>query len=151
MRIVNSPSPMFLNRLLCVAILSIAAVSLLPGCASTGDAGISQDEIRKEVKGLTPTTFAQPLAKVHDAANRALTSVGCEVDEQQNYKVSGSRPRHMGLIVGSGGETVTVYMLPQGEKSTQVWVDTNRTVLGLAGQRNWDESTLNEMKNLLAH
>jgi hypothetical protein len=141
---------MIIKRFLCAAILSVAAVLLLAGCASTGGGGLTQEEIQKEVKGLTATTFVQPISRVHDAAIRALTSVGCDVDEKQNYKISGSRPRHMGLIVGSGGETVTVFMLPQGDKSTQVWVDTDRTFLGLAGQRNWDERTLNEMKNILS-
>jgi hypothetical protein len=110
---------------------------------------MSQAEVQNKVKGMSSMTFAQPLPRVREAALRALTTVGCEIHQKQDYFVSGSRPHHMGLIVGSGGETVQIYMLPQSEGITQVWVNTNKTLLGIAGQRDWDERTLEEMKNLL--
>ena len=56
----------------------------------------------------------------------------------------------MGLIVGSGGETVTVYMLPESDTSTQVWVKSDKAILGLAGRRKWSERTIDEMKKLLS-
>jgi hypothetical protein len=133
-------------------VLVIASIMILAGCASTGtESGMSQEEVRNKVKGMSSMTFAQPLSRVRDAALRALTTVGCEIHQKQDYFVSGNRPHTFGLIVGSGGETVQIYMLPQSEKSTQVWVNTNKTLFGIAGQRNWDERTLKEMKNLLGN
>ena len=134
-----------------VVLFGGAVVMFGSGCATTGDDhGLSQEAVRKEVKGKPSTTFAQPLARVHDAAMRALTTVGCRIEEKQNYYVTGIRPRTFGLFAGGGGEEVDVYMLPQGDSSTEVWVDTLKSFVGLAWQRNWDKQTLDEMKSLLA-
>jgi hypothetical protein len=113
-----------------IIVLVITSIMILAGCASTGtESGMSQEEVRNKVKGMSSTTFAQPLSRVHDAAVRALTTVGCEIHQKQDYFVSGSRPHTFGLIVGSGGETVQIYMLPQSEESTQEWVNTNKTLI----------------------
>jgi len=55
----------------------------------------------------------------------------------------------MGLIVGSGGEVVDVYMLPENDKSTDVWVNTDKSFVGIVGQRNWDAKTMDALKECL--
>ena len=127
----------------------VAVPVLITGCASTETGNMSREAVLAEVRDRPKTVFAQPLARVHDAALRSLTTVGCEIEARQDYHVSGSRPRKFGLFVGSGGEIVDIYMLPEGDKSTDVWVNSDRTFVGMAGQRNWEKPVLTELTNLL--
>ena len=136
---------------------SLAIVAFAAGCASSGESGGDRsNEMTKEavlneadVKGKPPTVFAQPLARVQDAAARALTSIGCRVEQKETYFVSGSRPHKIGLFVGSGGETVKVFMVPQSDKVTNVWVDTDLSFMGIAGQQGWNKQVLAEMTSHL--
>jgi hypothetical protein len=52
------------------------------------------------------TVFAAPLQKTQEAATNALTVHGFDLKKQEPGYVEGTRPRKVGLFVGSGGETV---------------------------------------------
>lgn len=148
------------ERRLAVAFLS-AALLFLPGCASfnkesaaaasSNRMGDTESSVRnhEDVKGKSPTSFAKPIARVREAGLRALTFVGCEVKERHEYYLAGRRPNKFGLFVGSGGETVEIFLLPDGE-STQVWVDTDLSFVGMAGQQGWNEQILAEMTRILS-
>ena len=104
----------------------------------------------EDVKGKTPTVFQKPLDQTREAAMRALTFVGCEIKAQEPYRVSGRRPNKFGLFVGSGGEKVEVFLYPQSADETHVWVDTDLSFVGIAGQQGWNQQVLEEMTNLLS-
>lgn len=104
----------------------------------------------EDVKGKSPTVFNQPLEKVREAGIRSLTFVGCEIKKQQPYYMAGRRPNKFGLFVGSGGETVEVFLYPKSENETHVWVDTDMSFVGIAGQQNWSDRVIGEMKNILS-
>jgi hypothetical protein len=55
----------------------------------------------------------------------------------------------MGLLVGSGGETVKIFLYPETETETRVWVDTNLSFVGIAGQQNWSKQVLQQMTEIL--
>lgn len=55
----------------------------------------------------------------------------------------------MGLAVGSGNETVKVSMTGMGPQKTSVNVKTEKAMLGLAGQKNWDQQVIAEMTKSL--
>lgn len=114
---------------------------------------MSKEQIleQEDVKGKTPTVFACPVEKVREAGLRSLTFVGCKVDQQEPYYLKGSRPHKMGLLVGSGGEKVKIFLYPKAENETQVWVDTDLTFVGMAGQQGWNKQVLDEMQNILSH
>jgi hypothetical protein len=127
---------------------------LFAGCATTSSragAEMSKEEIlnHEDVKGKTPTVFQQPLDKVREATLRALSFVGCEIKKQQTYYIEGHRPEKMGLFVGSGGETVQVFLYPQADNETHVWVDTDMSFLGIAGQRDWNDKVIAELYRIL--
>jgi hypothetical protein len=63
--------------------------------------------------------------------------------------VQGFKPRKAGVMVGSGGETVGVWLEPVGSDRTRVRVDTARSVVGIAGQRKWDTDILAAMEKEL--
>jgi hypothetical protein len=97
----------------------------------------------------TSVVFGKPPAIVQKAAVDALVVTGFEVQKTESQYVEGYRPRRIGLIVGSGGETVGVWLDPLDNSKTRVSVTTARTFAGGAGQRNWDESILGEMEKTL--
>jgi len=114
-------------------------ITLLAGCASTPD--------QKDVK--VSAVFPQPLEKVQKAAVDALTVTGFEVKKQEPTYVEGKRPRKMGVFVGSGGESVGVWLAAQAPDKTEVKVKTARTFVGGAGQKSWDDEVMAEITKTL--
>ena len=114
------------------------AIVLTAGCASTP----------KMPSGVS-TVFGKPSAVVQKAALDSLIVAGFEIQKTEPLYVEGSRPHRVGLVVGSGGETVGVWLEPLGDARTGVRVDTAKSLLGIAGQRNWNDDILNEMSKSL--
>jgi len=120
-------------------ILLTLASALVSGCASTP---VAQDA--------TPmTVFQQPIEQVQKAAVDALVVTGFNVTKQEPTYVEGFRPRKVGFFVGSGGETVGIWLASQGPNKTEVRVDTAKSFVGIVGQKNWDAEILNEMTKSL--
>jgi hypothetical protein len=115
----------------------LIATSLV-ACASTPD--------RPKTSGVV---FAQPLEKARQGALDALVVLGFDVKKQEPAYVEGFRPRKVGLLVGSGGETVGIWLEPAGEQQTRVRVDTAKSFAGIAGQKNWDAEVLAQMEKTL--
>jgi hypothetical protein len=128
-------------------------IALLSGCASqpAHKTPLTKEQIllQSDVKNKPPVVFQKGLEEVRAAGLRALTFVGCKVDVQDPLYLSGQRPRKFGLFIGSGGETVKVFLYPQTESETHVWVDTDLTFVGIAGQQGWNKQVLQAMTNAL--
>jgi hypothetical protein len=112
--------------------------SALVGCASTPKA--------PETAGVV---FSQPVDKAKRAAVDALVVLGFDVQKQEAAYVEGFRPRKIGLFVGSGGETVGVWLEPVTPERTRVRVDTAKSFAGYVGQKKWDSEVLAEMEKTL--
>ena len=93
--------------------------------------------------------FQQPIEKTQKASVDALTVIGFDIKKQEPTYVEGTRPRKIGLIVGSGGETVGVWLTAVSPDRTEVKVKTAKTFVGGAGQKNWDSAVLDEMAKTL--
>ena len=104
---------------------------------------------RAEDKGVQATLDATPEA-VHKAAADALAVIGCEIKKDEPTHLEGVRTRKVGVFVGSGGETVVVSIAAQAEGKTNVDIRTKRTFLGGAGQKNWDQPVLDEIRKSLS-
>jgi len=128
------PSAFLQTIFLCIA------SALVAGCASTPVAG----------DAVAQTVFAQPIERVQKAAVDALVVTGFDVTKQEPAYVEGFRPRKVGFFVGSGGETVGVWLTKQGPNKTEVKVDTAKSFVGIVGQKTWDTEILNEMSKSLA-
>ena len=126
---------------------------LLAGCASTPKqpTEMTKEQIlqQEDVKKKQPTVFNKNIEEVRQAGSRALTFVGCEIKKQEPFFLQGRRPNKFGLFVGSGGETVRIFLYPQAPGETQVWVDTDMSFVGIAGQQNWDDKVMAEIKSIL--
>jgi hypothetical protein len=86
---------------------------------------------------------------VQKAALDSLIVSGFEIQKTEPLYVEGMRPHRVGLVVGSGGETVGVWLEALSDSRTAVRVDTAKSLLGIAGQRKWNEDILNEMSKTL--
>jgi hypothetical protein len=126
---------------LTLGVLSITVIAMV-GCASSGQSGKAPEKANGAV-------FAQPLAKTQQAAVNALSVVGCDIKKQEPTYVEGHRPNKMGLFVGSGGETVKIWLESVDAQKTSVKVQTEKSLVGLAGQKTWDAQVIEEMKKSL--
>jgi len=120
-------------------ILIVLGSALVAGCASTP---VARDATHT-------TVFEQPIERVQKAAVDALVVTGFNVKKQEPTYVEGVRPRKIGLVVGSGGETVGIWLTSQGPDKTEVKVDTAKSLAGVAGQKSWDAEILYEMTKTL--
>jgi hypothetical protein len=118
--------------------LSLLTMGLLVACASTPS--------HPEAPGVI---FLQPVENTRKAAVDALVVLGFDVTKQEPTYIEGARPRKIGLFVGSGGETVGVWLEPAGEQTTRVRVDTAKSFVGYVGQKTWDADVLAEMEKTL--
>jgi len=126
------------HRWTCLAPAAMVAIALTAGCAST-----------PSMPSGSSTVFGKPSAVVQKAAVDSLVVTGFEIQKTEPLYVQGFRPHRVGVVVGSGGETVGVWLERLGDSRTGVRVDTARSMLGLAGQRVWNEDILNEMSKTL--
>ena len=112
---------------------------LIAGCSSTP----------KATDAKVSAVFQQPIEKAQKAAVDALTLTGLAVKKQEPTYVEGTRPRKIGVFVGSGGETVGVWLTAQSVDRTEVKVKTAKTFVGGAGQKNWDAEVMAEITKKL--
>jgi hypothetical protein len=121
--------------------LILAVSMVVAGCATTG--GRSNESGTKAV-------FDKPIDRAQSAAVDALVTTGFDITKKEPTYVEGFRPRKFGLLVGSGGETVGVWLVVQGAEKTEVRVDTTKSLMGIAGQRNWDSDVMAEISKTLS-
>ncbi|MCX7067774.1 MAG: hypothetical protein NTW85_08810 [Methylococcales bacterium] len=120
--------------------LSLIIVTILvTGCASSPVASDATDK----------TLFSQPIEKVQKVAVESLVVTGFDVTKQEPTYVEGFRPRKVGLLVGSGGETAGIWLTALGANQTEVKVDTAKSLVGIAGQQTWNTEIISEMRKSL--
>lgn len=121
-------------------VLALVAVMTFAGAAQ---AAKNIDE-NSPPDGAPNATFEQSMSVVQEQAVNALTVLGCEFKKQLPNYLEGKRVRKVGVFVGSGGETLRVW-LAEANGKTEVRVNTNKTFVGGAGQKNWDNQIIEEI------
>jgi hypothetical protein len=121
--------------------LGLTSLSSLTSCSSTSRASSAPDA----APAGNALVLNKPLATAHRAALHALSTIGAVVQENTPTYVEGRRPNKMGLVVGSGGETIKISLAAEGSK-TAVSVKTEKSFMGIAGQRNWDAQVIAAMQ-----
>ena len=122
---------------------------ILIGLTLTFAAGCTSTPVANDPAAFD-SVFQQPIEKVQIAAVDALVVTGFDLKKQELKYVEGFRPRKIGLIVGSGGETVGIWLTEQGTNKTSVKIDTAKSFVGIIGQKNWNAEIMNEMTRNLA-
>jgi hypothetical protein len=103
-------------------------------------------------KGKQERFFAYPLPAVKAAVIDAMKSVEFEVKKDNGNNLEGKRKRHIGVMVGSGGETLVVQLKEAeegGVKGTKVVAETKKGFIGRVGQKSWTNAVLNQADRIL--
>jgi hypothetical protein len=98
-------------------------------------------------KGPQKRFYEAPLPKVKEAMIGALASLEFEVKKDTGNEISAQKSRHVGVFVGSGGETVILKLGEAeegGKKGTSVEGETKKGFVGRAGQKSWTNAILDQ-------
>ena len=133
----------------CTCALAVSLASVAHGQLAL-EAAIQEeqkDDPSKDSKDVDQT-IAYPLAKVLEAARQALATYGCDVKKEKPDYLECTRSRHVGVMVGSGGEKVTVELSEKGAE-TRVQIKTGKGFVGRLGKKNWSTPIFDEMMKTL--
>ena len=103
-------------------------------------------------KGKQERFFAFPLAKVKEALIDAMKAAEFEVKKDSGNELEARRSRHVGVFVGSGGETLVAQLKEAeegGVKGTRVVAETKKGFVGRAGQKSWAGVVLDQTERIL--
>lgn len=117
----------------------LLGVGTLSACSSTPTQPTSEPGAK----------FEHTISDVHAAALSALSEHGFEVSTNEETYIEGKRPHKVGALVGSGGETIGVWLLAINSETTQVKVDTAKSFVGMAGQKDWDDEVMASIRAAL--
>lgn len=129
----------------CERVGLILALALGLSCASTPTKPAETQQAKKGKAAV----FSRSAEEVQKAAVDALVVLGFTIKKSDPDYVQGFRPHKVGFFVGSGGESAGVWIEPAGEARTKAIVDTAKSMLGIVGQKNWDDEILAEMEKVL--
>jgi hypothetical protein len=121
-----------------IALLCLFILVFFVGCSTT--------PTKPEVEGIV---FPSTIDEVKKAAEDALVVTGFDIEKSESQYIEGFRPRKLGFFVGSGGETVGVWLESLEPSRTRAIVKTAKSLVGYVGQKNWDDEIIAEMKNIL--
>jgi hypothetical protein len=133
----------------CTCVLAVSLASVAHGQLALEAASQEEqkDDPSKDSKDVDQTV-AYPLAKVLGAARQALATYGCDVKKEKPDYLECTRSRHVGVMVGSGGEKVTVE-LSEKAAETRVQIKTGKGFVGRLGKKNWSTPIFDEMMKTL--
>ena len=126
--------------------VSLASVSQ-PQALRAASQEEQKDDPSKDSKDVDQT-IPYPVAKVLEAARQALATYGCDVKKEKPDYLECTRSRHVGVMVGSGGEKVTVDLSEKGAE-TRVQIKTGKGFVGRLGKKNWSTPIFDDMKKTL--
>ena len=82
---------------------------------------------------------------VRRAAISALDSLDFNIHKNSNKEIEASKKRHVGVIVGAGGERVILTFQKSergGQSGTRVIGDTKKNFVGHMTQKTWTDAVL---------
>ncbi len=112
---------------------------VLAGCAS----------VPVKPKESNAVVFKGGLGEVKEVAKDAIIMCGFDVKKEEDGYLEGFRPRKIGLFIGSGGETIGIWLEPVDTGKVKVFVQTVKSMVGMAGQKRWEQPVIDEMKKKL--
>ena len=89
-----------------------------------------------------------PMDAVQRAVKIGMQTYGFDIKQEKPDYLEGTRSRHVGVVVGSGGEKVTVKLSPESG-GTRVKIDTGKGFVGRMGKKNWSTPIFNETLKVL--
>ena len=130
----------------------LAGATVLTGCAGVPTSTHSYNESYKPnqpVKGdgcyEASVVLSRNISDASALATRVLSAVDASINETTATQIKAQRNRHIGLLVGSGGEELNVTLKPVSNNTTFVSVATKTGFVGGAGQKAWSCQIIDQM------
>lgn len=122
----------------------VAAAALVAGCAGVETSSAKYNPsyqvnqaVKKEGCYEASVLIGKNMAQAKDIAKKALVGIDTKIESEAGNSIKGQRNRNIGLLVGSGGEELTVNLEAVGTDRTFVAVATKTGFVGGAGQKAW--------------
>jgi len=119
-------------------VLAASILWSLAGCAATP----TPDEA-------TIATVDSPVARVQTAAVDVLAAAGFDLERIEPTYVEGFHRRDSGALVASGGETVGIWIEPVTREKSRMRVATARSLVGIVGQKSWNDEVVDAIRDRL--
>jgi hypothetical protein len=130
-----------------VAIVLTLSVAICAQAVQSLNQEKGKDDPTKGSKDVDQT-IPYPMDKTIEAAKQALATYGCNIKKERSDYLECTRDRHVGVIVGSGGEKVAVKLSAKGSE-TRVEIKTGKGFVGRVGKKNWSTPIFDEMMKTL--
>lgn len=108
----------------------------------------AETEVRPgKEKGKQERFYPMPVAKVREAALKSLKDLEFNVRRASDMELEASKKRHIGLLIGSGGEKMTLQFeeaVQGGQRGTRVTGETKKNFVMRAGQKSWTNAVLDQ-------
>ena len=144
----NPPNPMKLRLLLFALGLSfLVAPALVVATDNAPKPEVGAPAETEAKKNITVKVLTAKPEAIHAAALQALAGIGCEIKKDTPLAIEAKRPNKVGLAVGSGGEKLFVELKDKGDGKTELKVTTKKTLLGIVGQKLWNDEVANQISN----
>ncbi len=98
-------------------------------------------------KGKQERFYPAPLPRVKEAAIGALEALEFKVNKNSGRELEATRKRHIGVLVGSGGEKMVLHFeesIEAGQRGTLVTGETKKSIVLRAGQKSWTNVILTQ-------
>lgn len=95
--------------------------------------------------------LGRDLDQSKEIAKKVLAAVDSSISEDSAEQIKAQRNRHIGVIVGSGGEEITITLKTVAPGRTYVAVATKTGFVGAAGQKAWSCQIVDEIAKMVSH
>ncbi|HEX9390900.1 MAG TPA: hypothetical protein VF928_06280 [Usitatibacteraceae bacterium] len=135
----------------------VFSLVLASGCAGVATSGLTYDDqyklnVPKKTDGCYDASvlLGANIERTKDVSRKVITAVDATVEKETADSISAQRNRHIGLLVGSGGEELLVNWKSITPEKTFVTVATKTGFVGGAGQKAWSCQVVDEMVKMVA-
>jgi hypothetical protein len=139
-------------------VAGLAGLVLLSGCAGTATSKYTADNnqytVNQPVKDAecydASVMLGADAARTRDIVKKVLAALDSTVKTESDSQIMAQRNRHIGVLVGSGGEELTVTMKSVDDSKTFLTATTKTGFVGAAGQKAWSCQIVDEAVKLAA-
>ena len=105
-------------------------------------------EYKAHMRGPQTRFYPVPIDRAKKAALDSLALLDFTVHKNDNDEIEASKRRHIGVVIGAGGEREILHFMPaqqDGIQGTLVTGETQKSATGILGQKSWTAAILAEI------
>lgn len=143
---------MTLMRNAAVPCILFALITMTFGCAGTRTSSFTYNDnlrMNEPQKGEScydaSVLLGVDLKRGMDIAKMVISGLDAKINKETENSIEAKRNRHIGVLVGSGGEELVVELKKIDDTKTFVTAATKRGFVGCAGQKAWSCEIVDQM------